>query len=1485
MSLNSPQRVRIVPSGQIYRQLFDAQLLLNRSLSHYGTEAHSNQNKLKAISASYPVIHIDKDETHQGLLSKRQKNWMKGSPNDPYTENPVLYRQFSDYTKWKLQESKAVDSHQEVRGLPDKLVATVKLKSNIIERIGETQRQRHDSALEALHQDLSIISNEKEPLIEEISIQVLQKLLSDEQEINDVLSQIENNEQLLLYKLSDLENIWDKIQSHSAKRQQWITDLDNQFRNIETDRMKKIREVFTRYGKEINKISYLAKSDIQRLMDKESQMINQIMLTNRRSYADLYVRLITADIEREKNQRIYWSRRVDEWKSLLCKIAVENFKEFMQSPEVMNPSSIEAIKTEMLQNLNLLNSQRLGLIKSLNDMKPPNSTKSAVYKWRTDITTMTEQLDSLSLVYTAKLHDAYEKVCSKCLDEMEHVKSQLIESGLCSSHRAAQVVDEYMLPLIGEQQRTFEENVASIEKSVEEQNSKMIVEVNALFKYIQGVAHLWDLHEIGLAKQERALQEKLELCRQKHDQSNQEKEAHLDIVMDRMRQDASEIALKDSLVKALTMLEKIRESYEEFHSQQMAIVKTYPNMIKEELILYDKSICQFFHVKRNTIIPTVKQLEEGQSQLDAYMKNELKENNTEEQKQEELSHHDITEVVKEILTTSRGSEFYVLKQADLDNNDLISSQDEDDELFNTDEHEIATPGMQELKKNMDIPKSLINQAKKTIRLNFLEQLEDWQEQAIQRAESIELAKCEELNSELDLRLHLHQPRPRRIELDVHNVRAAELVLHTERVVRHCSGLEQSLAELHSKFKAMSAEHNKLASKFQSDIQGLETIFISATKSSRIVKLQNQVSLELDKYMSIIRTSLRQFRQHLDVTLQMLRESNARFIKSFKIFSDGGNFCPEEIEDYRKKLEKMSTLIDTTEGSIMSELEGMESKRLESATKISMDFEDRFKGHMNDLIFMEQTTRWLTNTQVKIKTEVANSNMQAQQILKLLNQLESKINAFVKPNLDKELITANELNKFMNGVFAIFKKRCEYLEADKSSSRAIKTIKAGYANDGNILVNKPSKLSDDPTVGLIKNILKSQRNKIKLENDADSDGNDIHKEKPKSAMSEVSSKGSDTNIQKLTAKNAVDVPRRLSASKLDKQQRLTGDEEEVTDLSCIPFLEVAHKCLSNAEESLKTISELFYLQKGARPVTRPQAVKETFEECRDLIQQKILSFGKQVDEYHNQCLQEFRDQLKKLEELCSVVPGIVFTDFLQQEIKKLRMAQEEFISKYKSIFHQMTLRKDSNKNELRPTLGHPQFTNDLATLCALEHERYLDFTETVAKYTLERQETALENSKVFLDNLQQIVQHQLQQYDEMIVVDDIKKGRVAFKHQPTTELIRRKQAGEQYDASEEKDIQPKGKATWIGIPSNQFFTGKAPSKLLLTTTIVTQKTTMAHHAVIQARDVAFEEYKKQFERLLQEIETNKEKLLFTEKQWEDSWNLSVEKVKYLYTKAN
>ncbi len=58
-------------------------------------------------------------------------------------------------------------------------------------------------------------------------------------------------------------------------------------------------------------------------------------------------------------------------------------------------------------------------------------------------------------------------------------------------------------------------------------------------------------------------------------------------------------------------------------------------------------------------------------------------------------------------------------------------------------------------------------------MNFLNHLEKWTEEANVRSGSIIAAKSDEIEKELELRLHLHEPRMKRAEMDVHNVRAGK----------------------------------------------------------------------------------------------------------------------------------------------------------------------------------------------------------------------------------------------------------------------------------------------------------------------------------------------------------------------------------------------------------------------------------------------------------------------------------------------------------------------------------------------------------------------------------------------------------------------------------------------------------------------------------------------------------------------------------------
>lgn len=58
-----------------------------------------------------------------------------------------------------------------------------------------------------------------------------------------------------------------------------------------------------------------------------------------------------------------------------------------------------------------------------------------------------------------------------------------------------------------------------------------------------------------------------------------------------------------------------------------------------------------------------------------------------------------------------------------------------------------------------------------LRAGFFEHLEKWFDQCALNARIVVAAKVDELDSELELRLHLHKPRLEQVEKDIHNVRA------------------------------------------------------------------------------------------------------------------------------------------------------------------------------------------------------------------------------------------------------------------------------------------------------------------------------------------------------------------------------------------------------------------------------------------------------------------------------------------------------------------------------------------------------------------------------------------------------------------------------------------------------------------------------------------------------------------------------------------
>ena len=75
----------------------------------------------------------------------------------------------------------------------------------------------------------------------------------------------------------------------------------------------KIRTIINKYSEELFRINYHPRPEIERLLDAEIQNLNNHILINKSCYAQLYAKLLTADIEREKNHMAYIESVIVVW--------------------------------------------------------------------------------------------------------------------------------------------------------------------------------------------------------------------------------------------------------------------------------------------------------------------------------------------------------------------------------------------------------------------------------------------------------------------------------------------------------------------------------------------------------------------------------------------------------------------------------------------------------------------------------------------------------------------------------------------------------------------------------------------------------------------------------------------------------------------------------------------------------------------------------------------------------------------------------------------------------------------------------------------------------------------------------------------------------------------------------------------------------------------------------------------------------------------
>jgi hypothetical protein len=210
----------------------------------------------------------------------------------------------------------------------------------------------------------------------------------------------------------------------------------------------------------------------------------------------------------------------------------------------------------------------------------------------------------------------------------------------------------------------------------------------------------------------------------------------------------------------------------------------------------------------------------------------------------------------------------------------------------------------------------------------------------------------------------------------------------------------------------------------------------------------------DAFQKHLRNTLRAYRAGLEDALHGLRDSNASMRASLRAFSEGGNFCAEEIDEYRGIMQALSSKIDAIEGSITSELDGLEAAHTSHSDEALAGLQVAQAVAAKDAAFVEDGQRRVRAAAVKIKAELASSDARAAELVALVTSLDTAIDPW------KGADVIGLLSKVSAGLAA----RIAYLDGSRAAAGALNTALAAAGAPALHSAVAPSQAAAQPVAG-------------------------------------------------------------------------------------------------------------------------------------------------------------------------------------------------------------------------------------------------------------------------------------------------------------------------------------------------------------------------------------------------------------------------------------
>ncbi|XP_070690406.1 coiled-coil domain-containing protein 180 [Pempheris klunzingeri] len=1415
---------RAVPSGKVYRQLFDAQVQLSRSLL-----AGRKDTRTDCLSA------VDSN-THCSTTSRLLCPLFSGE------------QQVDD------------DDADDVCRLPDTVVVD-RPSSDIIERLTEKKSKKHKDALKQLDTELSELTQVCETLVKTISLELLSSLQEVDLRLSTLKDRMEQLERLDHISLQEVYALWEEVEEEVKLKKVRIMELNHKLTESETQRTVKIRVVLRKYCHLLKKISFLSPSDVCRLVHSEATMLNQSLLANRRSVARLLLLLQEENLQQESLLRLHWEDCLSHWRSSRVNEVINRFRSLCSGDEDQQLVLVQQTLQEMKQMQQGLTEQRRDLLFKICSLVPPSCSTGLVSDWFTQLTAVNQQIDSLHADILHRLRCCYEQTWQHRLAEVKRCEEALSALQL-SEKEVKDVVSSQLLTMTGQIQTEDEERLAALDLCCDSVARRALSLSRCVFHVMRGAALLWETHSYRLEKREEELQQQLNDLRRSQQQQIQRKKVHLDDLLVGLRQGSSEAALKTSLDKTVRYQQDVKHSCRQGISKQCQLLDRLPSLFLEETIAYSSSLSSFYRLN-HTYRPSPDDLQNLHPSTTNPTDPETSEE-AEIQKHEEMTENcpmnytDLTQPSLDWLTEAETS--------------LMDLCDIDSTVTFTSSRGVAYCGpaircpspdlpnyLQQETHLSPFPVELVTHTLSRMRSLFLDHLEQRFHEVLSSAVAMVTDRKEALRSEQELQLQ--QLNPQHIQTHIYKPRLAELQLHRRRVNVHCEEVLDVLTSCRVKLQELQASISRKNQQFTVTLSNMEDNILTADSSQRLEAVSSTLQDCLDQHIKDTQHCQTTFRQTVQNRLEEVRNKKAHLLNSFRLFSEGGDFALQEVKLFQRRLKEETKQISMTEETIYSELEAFESKSLQQVKEVSSHFEEKLSFLKSEVKFMEKIQKIVSSTQVQIKAEAASSNQQQSAISSRLEDLRGM--------LENTQVSPDQVCSFLSTVNEELRKHYQYLDfsldlAPQESLSALPTSRKQVQSAPPPGLLQPSRtgvdLLDDPVVVVIKSL-----NRFCTIQDVAS----VREEKGRDTAGQ-------TPVQHLQQRRAesvstLSVKRGCRSIRTDRRFQTFGRKPEA-DQNTHSFSSTVNSVLCRTNDVLLLVAEDFY---QSERVSRFLLVPDSLDQWTESMLQRLLGYQEQARKFLSTSREELVKQLCVLEEMLPALPAVLICNHerhkgagLTEEVDRVRLKLEETLAASEK-------EKCSHVRHLRASLSE----DELQTLNSREELRQQQLHSTICSAHLELQECVRGRGEGFVTSLASLTENLLRQLDNLLTPTDIAAVLSRQLSQGITVTMETCAETAQKPCTVTR--------TWSGIPYLLPPTNSSadlPSRVT-TASITTTKCTLGHLAVIEQRDTAVKRFEQLFRSEFLRADKDKRRQLSELQSWTTHWRQQIDTLTHTHINTN